>query len=322
MSKQHWAGLVLAGLSTLCAARAEAHFRLVQPPSWLNEDSLGGPQKGSPCGPGNTMLILGDDVQPVPTSNAVTTFTAGQTVAFELDETVYHPGYFRVSFARTKAARATAKDFPDPPLTDTVDCHYDVKAVPTGAHGNVLADGLFMAEGQEGENRSLKPSIKLPSEPCEECTIQVVQVMEGHPGSSCFYFHCADIKIVAAPPGSLADAGKPADPGTAGDAGKPSDAGQLDAGQLRDAGNRTEAPSPPDAGRAGASLDASADVAVRRDASTPAAPADTGGCSVRPAARTSCMDSAWFVLATAVGTLGWRTRRKNVASEKSQFVAM
>jgi len=301
MSKRVWAGLALAGGLLLCSPRAEAHFRLVQPPSWLNEDSLGGPQKGSPCGPGNTMLILGDDVQPVPSSNAVTTFSAGQTVALQLEETVYHPGYFRVSLARTKAARATSADFPNPPLTDPVDCHYDTKAVATGAHDNVLADGLFMAEGQDGTNRSLMPSIKLPDEPCDECSLQVVQVMEGHPGSSCFYFHCADIKIVAAPAPAvdLTDAGSSAD-----------------AGRLRDAGNPIGVPGTADAGRAGGAPDATADVAVRSDASTPPTHADAGGCTVVSRRTTGFVDCACFLVAAAATAVGRRTRRKNAGPHK------
>jgi hypothetical protein len=288
MRKQHWAGLALASMSTLCATHAEAHFRLLQPPSWLQEDELGGPQKGSPCGPGNTMLILGDDVQPVPTSDAVTTFSAGQTVTFELDETVYHPGYFRVSLAHTTAARATTKDFPNPALTDPVDCHYDVGAVPTGAHDKVLADGLFMAEGQDGENRSLRPSIKLPNEPCDECTIQVVQVMEGHPGSSCFYFHCANIKIVAG-----AQAGRP-------DAGTGSSS---DGGLARDASSAPDASRVPDDSRGGdAATGRTSDQGKKTDAGPSRGQADTGGCSARPAATISSPGLVCLLLtATIVG---------------------
>jgi hypothetical protein len=301
MRKERWVGLALAGFSLLCAARAEAHFRLVQPPSWLNEDSLGGPQKGSPCGPGNTMLILGDDVQPVPASNAVTTFSAGQTIVFQLDETVYHPGYFRVSLAHTKAASATTADFPNPPLTDTVNCHYDTQAVRTGAHDNVLADGLFMAEGQEGTNRSLMSSVTLPNEPCEACSLQVVQVMEGHPGSSCFYFHCADIKIVAAPAPSmdLPDAGHTPDAGRLGDGGNPIDLSPV-----------------PDASRPGGSLDAASAVAVRSDASTTGARAESGGCTLGRSTAPGFGDSPWFLLVSSTLAVGWRTRRKNLATEK------
>jgi Lytic polysaccharide mono-oxygenase, cellulose-degrading len=279
MDKERWIGLALASLSLLCTTNATAHFRLVQPPSWLNEDSLGGPQKGSPCGPGNTKLILGDDVQPIPFSNTVTTFQAGETIDLHLEETVYHPGYFRVSLAHTKAAQATATDFPNPPLTDTVNCHYDEAAVPTGPHDNVLADGLFVAAGQEGTGRSLMQSVKLPAEPCEDCTLQVVQVMEGHPGSSCFYFHCADIKIVAA---NVADAAVVPDTSHADDAGAGHVASPVGSGSH-------------DAGTSDASV---------RDA-TP----DSGGCSVAATPTRGSAALAWCLLTAVAAVLGrWRRR--------------
>lgn len=201
MKSARWFGGVVAGLVLLCAAQSQAHIKLLKPASWLTEDDLGGPQKGSPCGPGNTKLFLGDDVQPTPYSNAVTTFNAGETITVQWDETIYHPGYFRISLAKVRAKDATTKDFPDPPLTDLQNCHFDRSAVKTVPHDNVLADGLFMAttpEGEEGaSNRKLMQAVKLPDEPCENCTLQIVQVMEGHPAASCFYFHCAEIKIVA-----------------------------------------------------------------------------------------------------------------------------
>jgi hypothetical protein len=146
-------------------------------------------------------------VQPIPISDAVTTFHAGETITVQWQETVYHPGYFRISLAVTHAADATNTNFPDPALTDPVDCHYDRAAVQTGPHDNVLADGLFMAADQNGTNRSLMQDVKLPNEPCDKCTLQVVQVMEGHPASSCFYFHCAEITILPVDGGNAGASG-------------------------------------------------------------------------------------------------------------------
>jgi hypothetical protein len=199
-----WITGTLIGIALLGTSQAHAHFKLLQPASWLNEDELGGPQKGSPCGPGNARLIVGDDVQPIPASAAVTTFQAGETITVELQETIYHPGYFRIAIAETRAADATSAHFPDPALTDTENCYYDRAAVKTVPHDAVLADGLFMAEALSAENRSLTQQVKLPEEACEHCTLQVVQVMEGHPASSCFYFHCAEIQILAAEGGTPA----------------------------------------------------------------------------------------------------------------------
>lgn len=202
MRVERWIGAAFTTLVLLCATHAHAHFVLQKPASWLNEDALGGPQKGSPCGPGNTRPFIGDDVQPVPASDAVTTFHAGETISVQWQETVYHPGYFRISLAPVHAADATSADFPDPALTDPVDCHYDNAAVQTVPHDNVLADGLFMVADQNGTGRALMHDVKLPDEPCDACTLQVMQVMEGHPASSCFYFHCAEIEVLPAENGS------------------------------------------------------------------------------------------------------------------------
>jgi hypothetical protein len=200
-------GCALASVALLSTARAHAHITLLEPASWLNEDELGAPQKGSPCGPGDSRPFIGDDVQPLPASDAVTTYRAGETIAVRWEETIYHPGYFRIALARTRAADATSADFPDPPLTDPVGCYYDRAAVQTAPHGDVLADGLFMAEAISADNRTLMQEVTLPDEPCEACTLQVVQVMEGHGGESCFYFHCADIEILPAAGGTPGTSG-------------------------------------------------------------------------------------------------------------------
>jgi hypothetical protein len=180
------------------AGSAHAHFTLLKPTSWLKEDSSGGPQKGSPCGPGNTTPFLGDDVQPIPASGEVTTFQAGDNVDVEWQETVYHPGYFRISLAETDAKDATETQFPKPPVDDPSSCSLNLDSVPTGAHDNVLADGLFKVDAASGSTRHLMQQVTLPNKPCDKCTLQVVQVMKDHGLNSCYYFHCADIKIVPA----------------------------------------------------------------------------------------------------------------------------
>lgn len=174
---------------------AHAHIKMLKPAPWLKEDNLGGPQKGGPCGPGNNSLIFGDDVQPVPTNGTVTTFKAGETISVEWTETIGHPGYFRVALAENRA------DLKDP--THEVDGNCNVKdrsKILTGAHDNVLADGILI-QANGGPARPGAPNFKhqvtLPNKPCEKCTLQLIQFMENHP-PGCIYYHCADIKIVAA----------------------------------------------------------------------------------------------------------------------------
>lgn len=290
-----WRVFSLAGACWLAAAHADAHIKLLKPASWLNEDPLGGPQKGSPCGPGNTQLFIGDDVQPVPVSNMTTTFQPGETITVQWDETIYHPGYFRIALAKTAAADATTADFPDPPLSDPQGCLFDKAAVPTGPHDNVLADGLFMVDAPTGEPRSgLKAEVKLPDEPCEHCTLQIVQVMDAHPAASCFYFHCADLTIAAG--SGSADAGQsmgePLDASTGGDASTSA----VDASQTTsDAGQAAL----PDAGAMGAGT------------ANPSDSKDDGGCAVRRVGRGGAGADVWLLgLAGALWTVARRRRNK------------
>jgi hypothetical protein len=191
--------LATVGIGT---STARAHFLQLKPDSWLTEESDGSPQKGAPCGPKGY-----DDVDPIPTSGKATTFHAGEMIELEVQETVHHPGYFRVSLAQTDAMSATTTDFPNPPLDDDAACSLDLDAVPTGSHDNVLEDGLFKDDDMFGDNRHLTQMIKLPDEPCEHCTLQIVQVMKDHMLNSCFYYHCADITILPADGTSSTDGG-------------------------------------------------------------------------------------------------------------------
>jgi hypothetical protein len=218
---------VLVGCFT--AVPASAHFKLLKPASWLNEDSTGGPQKGSPCGPGNSGL-LGDDVQPVPTSGMVTEFHAGDMIEVELNETIPHPGYFRIALAKNRS------EFTIPPVDNAMSCALDLDKVPTGAHDNILADGLWKEPNQPSA-RHLTTMVKLPNEPCDKCTIQVVQVMKDHGLNSCYYYHCADIKILPAG-GATGAAGASAagSGGSAPTAGASGAAGMATAGSSATAG--------------------------------------------------------------------------------------
>src|ERR1700754_3318367 len=83
--------LVLAlGMAVLPAA-ADAHFRLLAPASWIEESALGDPQKAGPCGGTNA-----DYGKP---SYAVTNVKGGSPVHIKVQETIYHPGHYRVALA-------------------------------------------------------------------------------------------------------------------------------------------------------------------------------------------------------------------------------
>ncbi len=70
---------------------AVAHFHLIEPASWLVEAANGDPQKAAPCG--------GTSQNPGMPSNAIGKITGGTKLHLKVQETVFHPGYYRVALA-------------------------------------------------------------------------------------------------------------------------------------------------------------------------------------------------------------------------------
>jgi hypothetical protein len=176
--------LALGGFALLSSASAQAHIKLMEPASWVVEDGMGNPQKTGPCG--------GDSVT---TTGMVTNFEPGQKITVSWQETVGHAGHFRISLAKDRA------DLLDPVVTTSAG---------DGATGNsisaeimdpvaypVLVDNLFPRENVAAAQAApFTTEVTLPNEPCENCTLQVIQFMAQHaPGY--FYHHCADVNVVA-----------------------------------------------------------------------------------------------------------------------------
>jgi len=83
--------LVAAVLMTVMPAVTHAHFRLIQPASWLVESELGDPQKAGPCGGTNTDYGKA--------SGIINQAIGGSALHLKVQETVYHPGHYRVALA-------------------------------------------------------------------------------------------------------------------------------------------------------------------------------------------------------------------------------
>src|SRR5690606_3785661 len=81
------AGLVVLGLGALHGTDVRAHFRLVSPEAATVQNAVGDPQKAPPCGGGTDF------------TGAVTAFRPGETITITIDETVFHPGHYRVVLA-------------------------------------------------------------------------------------------------------------------------------------------------------------------------------------------------------------------------------
>ena len=236
------------------AAPAQAHFKLIKPASWIVEDELGDPQKSGPCGPEGSGGMM---------TNEITTVEAGSTLEVEYVETIHHPGWFRIALA------ADRSEFEEIEFPNTTDCNYDMTTVPEEPHGNVLADGLAKDENLGGSNRTFKETVKIPNEPCEKCTLQVIQVMADsiHRPPGCIYYHCADLKIVAANSGTTAAAGSSGSAGAAGAAtGGSSAAGSAG----------TAAPASGGTGGATSTSSAGAGGSATKPAATPASSGSAG----------------------------------------------
>src|SRR4029077_7871091 len=113
----------------------QAHFKLLEPASWIIEDDRGDPQKGGPCGGTNT-----DYGKP---SYVVGQAVGGSKLHLKVQETIFHPGHYRVALAVNSPAelpvdpKATTEAGPNgQPRSVSGDIMSPV-AVP------VLADGLF-----------------------------------------------------------------------------------------------------------------------------------------------------------------------------------
>jgi hypothetical protein len=194
--------LFLTTCALLIAAQTMlAHFRLVEPASWLVENDRGDPQKSGPCGGSNT-----DWGKP---SYAVTKAVGGQKIHIKVQETVYHPGHYRVALAVNSPTELP----PDPQIT-TKEGERGPMSVSAAIQNPppipVLADGLFVHSTRPtGAMDPFETDVQLPNINCRRCTLQIVQFMAEHafnnPGGYT-YHHCANLQITA-------DGSKPLDKG-------------------------------------------------------------------------------------------------------------
>jgi hypothetical protein len=170
---------------------AGAHFRLLEPQPWLMQNNLGDPQKLGPCG--------GTSADSGTPTNAVNKIQGGQMLHIKLQETVFHPGHYRVALAVNSRSELP----PDPPVTtrDTDKGPWSVSsAIASSPQIPVLADGLFVHTTRQ--TTPFETDVQLPNIHCEKCTLQIVEFMAEHgsnPDGGYFYHHCAVLAITPDP---------------------------------------------------------------------------------------------------------------------------
>jgi len=191
---KHAPRFLVALLVVVVPEVVSAHFRLLEPASWLIENDRGDPQKAGPCGGTNA-----DWGKP---SNIVGKAVGGQKLHLKIQETVYHPGHYRVALAVNSPT-----ELPLDPETTTRDSErgpWSVSAViQNPPRIPVLADGLFVhATRPASPPPPFETDIQLPNINCRKCTLQVIQFMAEHafnnPGGYS-YHHCAELQITADP---------------------------------------------------------------------------------------------------------------------------
>jgi hypothetical protein len=168
---------------------AAAHFVLLTPESWRDQNVRGDPQKTGPCGDEGTAALTG----------ALTSFAPGETITITLDEVIFHAGHYRVALAVDDRSELPAA----PPVTPgTTDC--GSAPIMSPAEFPVLADGML--EHTERFSGAQSFQVTLPSDvTCTRCTLQVLEFMTNH-AAPCFYHHCADISITPLTAGCETDA--------------------------------------------------------------------------------------------------------------------
>ena len=182
------------GLATavgLLASTASAHFKLTAPASWIEEDDRGDPQKMAPCG--GTLADGGTR------TGAITDVTGGQMLRVAIEETIFHPGHWRISLARR--INWLPQDLMPTEMVDTDRGPRSGSfAIDPNPQPPVLVDGLW--ENYERRTGPQETEIRVPNIDCEGCILQIVQFMEEHPGfgeGGFTYHHCAVLNITADP---------------------------------------------------------------------------------------------------------------------------
>ncbi|MBK8013151.1 MAG: lytic polysaccharide monooxygenase [Deltaproteobacteria bacterium] len=271
--------LVLLSSVLLWPATSWAHLGLTTPPSRYGRSTL----KVGPCGRAGGVR-----------STNVTTFRPGEVITVQWDEYVDHPGHFRVAFDVDGD-----DDFKDP--TCTAGCTTTFPTFQFYTDPTILLDNIPDTQGGASSVQ-----VTLPNVECDNCTLQVIQVMYDKPPyespGNDVYYQCADLvlrTIGGTDGGMLLDA-------------TTMDAGTIDSGGVVDAGSAIDGGSIP-------SMDGGADAAVIRDAGTDvdagvvgAAGDDAvhGGCVCVGLRAGSATSLGWGAVAVFLLSLGGRHRHE------------
>jgi hypothetical protein len=184
--------LLISSVSlAILAPYGAAHFRLLEPASWLQESQLGDPQKMAPCG--------GTSADAGKPTGAVTNVQGGDRLHIKLRETVFHPGFYRVALAVN-----SRDELPPDPVAKTEPTANGPRSVSAAIQyppaPPILADGLFPHTTRF--DKEVETDVDIPNINCSKCTLQIVEFMAAHglnKDGDYSYHHCAVLQIRANP---------------------------------------------------------------------------------------------------------------------------
>lgn len=139
----------------LLSGTASAHVTLTSPAPRTAENKAG------PCGAAGSKR-----------GTQVATFAPGAEITVEWDETVDHPGHYRIAFDNDGD---------------------DVFVNPNNPNDNFAFTLMEPIADKAGGHYTQK--ITLPTTPCTNCTLQLMQIMTTQVPYDSFYYQCADITI-------------------------------------------------------------------------------------------------------------------------------
>jgi hypothetical protein len=178
---------------------ASAHFVLIVPAASKAQDRLGDPQKIGPCGGVSANPARGTGANPGVSSGAITSVKGGTNLPLMVQETIFHPGHYRVALARTEA------QLPPDPMVTVVETEKGPRSksavIQNPPVPPVLLDGIF--PHTERSTQNFTAEIPIPNINCPTCVLQVIEFMAEHPGIAVDgghnYHHCAVLNITADP---------------------------------------------------------------------------------------------------------------------------
>jgi len=182
---------IIIAAAAFVSTTAHAHFVLISPAASLAQNRLGDPQKIAPCG--------GVSANPGVPSGAVTNVKGGTMLPLMVQESIFHPGHYRVALARTMA------QLPKDPVVTTADSGRGLRSqtaeIQNPPVAPVLLDGIFAHTERATQN--FEAEVPIPNITCQNCILQVIEFMADHPGIAVdgghSYHHCAVLNITADP---------------------------------------------------------------------------------------------------------------------------